>query len=88
MPRPDGSIILGGGQPLYRGDESVWYDMVDDGTLIEGVKERWFEGYMGRHFHGWDVDGKDEKIDRIWTGSKSTEQTEYFIPFQSFFIYI
>lgn len=48
--------------------------MVDNGTLIEGVQERWFEGYMGRHFRGWDVNGKDEKIDRIWTGSKFTER--------------
>ncbi|TVY75570.1 hypothetical protein LSUE1_G004619 [Lachnellula suecica] len=68
VPRPDGSIILGGGQPLYRDDKSVWYDMVDDGSLIEGVRERWFEGYMGKYFHGWDPEGKDEKIDRIWTG--------------------
>jgi hypothetical protein len=51
VPQPDGSIILGGGQPLYRADKSIWYNMVDDGTLIEGVRERWFEGYIGRYFH-------------------------------------
>jgi glycine/D-amino acid oxidase-like deaminating enzyme len=70
VPQPDGSIVLGGGQPLYRADKDIWYDMIDDGTLIPGVQERWFEGYMGRHFHGWDKEGTEEKIDHIWTGSK------------------
>lgn len=82
VPRPDGSIILGGGQILYRHDKSAWYDTIDDGTLIEGVKERWFEGYMGSHFRGWDKDGKDEKIDYVWTGSKSIS----ILPFASFLL--
>lgn len=69
-PRPDGGLILGGGQELYRDDKSVWWDMIDDNSLIEGVKEHWFKGYMGRKFRGWDEDGRDEKVDCVWTGSK------------------
>ncbi|CZR67624.1 related to oxidoreductase [Phialocephala subalpina] len=68
VPRPDGSIILGGGQALYREDKQRWYDMIDDGTLIEGVKEKWFEGYMGRTFRGWELSGEDERVDCVWTG--------------------
>ena len=69
-PRPDGSIIMGGGQPLFRDNKRLWYDMVDDGTLIDHVKERWFDGYMGRNFRGWDRNGQSENIDYTWTGSK------------------
>lgn len=68
-PRPDGSIVMGGGQLLFRNNKEMWYDMVDDGTLIDHVKERFFEGYMGRHFRGWYPDGKGEHIDYTWTGS-------------------
>lgn len=35
-PRPDGSIVVGGGQWQYRDDNSSWYDTVDDSTLIPG----------------------------------------------------
>lgn len=70
VPRPDGSLILGGAQSLFRDDKSKWHDMIDDGTLITGVKEGWFEGYMGRTFRGWANDGKDEKIENVWTGSR------------------
>lgn len=70
VPRPDGSLILGGGQTLFRGDKSKWHDMIDDGTLIPGVEEGWFEGYMGRTFRGWEKDGTDEKIENVWTGSR------------------
>jgi hypothetical protein len=62
VPQPNGSITLGGGLPLYRADESVWYDMVDDGALIESVQDRWYEGYMRRHFHGWSLDGKTKSL--------------------------
>jgi hypothetical protein len=79
VPRPDGSFILGGGQILYRYEKERWYDMIDDRTLIDGVKEKWFDGYMGGHFRGWNREGKDESVDCVWTGSKSS-----YIPFLPF----
>jgi hypothetical protein len=36
------------------------YDMVDDGTLIESVRDRWCKGYVRRYFHGWSLDGRRE----------------------------
>ena len=62
MPQSNRSIILGGGLLLYLADESVWYDMVDDGTLIESVQDRWYEGYMRRYFHGWSLDWKTKSL--------------------------
>ena len=76
-PRPDGSIVFGGGHPLYRENKKLWYDSVDDSTLIDGVKERWFDGYMGRHFRSWDQNGKNETIDYTWTGSECPYRKAY-----------
>ena len=75
--RPDGAVILGGGQALYRDDKSLWFDTVDDSTLItlpdgSGVKERYFDGYMTRHFSYCKKNSGDEektpKVDSVWTG--------------------
>lgn len=74
VPRLDGSIILGGGQILYRNEKELWYDSVDDSTLIElpdgsNVKSRYFEGYMSKHFSSWrNISYKEENIDYNWTG--------------------
>jgi glycine/D-amino acid oxidase-like deaminating enzyme len=74
VPRLDGSIILGGGQILYKDHKELWFDTVDDSTLIElpdggDVKTRYFAGYMSRHFSSWhNVSNKAERIDYNWTG--------------------
>ncbi|KAI0485326.1 FAD dependent oxidoreductase [Xylariaceae sp. FL0804] len=66
-PRPDGGIVVGGGSWLYRDREELWLDTVDDSTLLEPVVEqKYFEGYMQRHFRGWEDSGT--VVDKIWTG--------------------
>lgn len=72
-PRPDGSIVLGGGQILYRENKKLWFDSVDDTTqliLEDGstVKERYFEGYMARHFTRCQNIPNGEFVDQTWTG--------------------
>lgn len=65
--REDGSIIVGGGRKDYIRNLSNWYDQVDDSTLIEPA-ERYFDGYMQRHFHGFEDSGAS--TEQVWTGSK------------------
>lgn len=68
-PRPDGGIVVGGGKWLYEEQRELWYNTVDDSTLIEPViKAKYFEGYMRRNFTGWDDSGSE--LERIWTGSE------------------
>ena len=66
IPRPDGSIIVGGGKPTFWFDRSNWYDVADDSKLIEPAKS-YFDGLMQRHFIGWEHSGA--YTDRVWTGS-------------------
>lgn len=69
-PRPDGGIVVGGGKWLYERQRELWYDTVDDSTLIEPVMEaRYFDGYMQGHFRGWEDSGAETQ--QVWTGSKS-----------------
>lgn len=44
-----------------------WYGVTDDSKLIEPAKN-YFDGYMQRHFQGWEDSGAF--TDRVWTGSK------------------
>lgn len=67
IPREDGSIIVGGAWSKYYRDTANWYNVVDDGAMIEPAK-KYFEGYMQRNFYGWEQSGA--YIDQIWTGSK------------------
>lgn len=68
IPRPDGSIILGGARRDFFKDLDEWFDVTDDSKLMEGARG-YFDGYMQRHFLGW----KDSDVctEEIWTGSKS-----------------
>jgi hypothetical protein len=68
IPRPDGSIIVGGGRRDYYHDLNKWFGNSDDGSLIEGA-ETYFDGYMQRHFHGWE--DCDVRTEDLWTGSES-----------------
>lgn len=67
IPRPDGSLIVGGAKQDFYKDLSQWFDNSDDSQLIEGAK-RYFDGYMQRHFFGWE--NSDVCTEDVWTGSK------------------
>jgi hypothetical protein len=66
IPRPDGSVVVGGGKSTYMDDQGNWYDNTDDSRLIDAAA-RYFDDYMQRHFHGWDRTGAC--ADQVWTGS-------------------
>lgn len=69
-PRPDGGIVVGGGNWIFREQRDLWYDTVDDSTLVEPIiKSNYFGGYMQRNFMGWKDSGTG--VESIWTGSKS-----------------
>jgi glycine/D-amino acid oxidase-like deaminating enzyme len=67
VPRPDGSIIVGGARGNYFQNLASWYGDCDDSTLIEDAK-CYFDGYMQRHFRGWKESGA--RVSHIWTGSE------------------
>ncbi|RGP60777.1 hypothetical protein FSPOR_10458 [Fusarium sporotrichioides] len=65
IPRPDGSIIVGGARSAYFRHTEDWYGNVDDTSLIERARD-YFDGYMQRHFRGWENSGAYTA--QIWTG--------------------
>ncbi|KAK5059372.1 hypothetical protein LTR69_005960 [Exophiala sideris] len=65
IPRPDGSIIVGGAKPPFWSDRSHWYNVKDDSRLIEPATS-WFDGLMQRTFIGWENSGAH--TDKVWTG--------------------
>lgn len=69
IPRPDGSIIVGGAKPTFWSDSSHWYNVWDDSRLIDPAKSH-FDGLMQRTFSGWENSGA--YTEKIWTGSKCT----------------
>lgn len=66
-PRPDGSIVVGGGKWTYAKERKLWYDVHDDSTLLEPARH-YFDGLMQRHFRGWEDSGAE--TESVWTGSK------------------
>jgi glycine/D-amino acid oxidase-like deaminating enzyme len=67
IPRPDGSIIVGGGRRDYYKDLDEWFDVSDDSRLMDGARH-YFDGYMQRHFCGWE--NSSAHTEDLWTGSK------------------
>lgn len=69
--RPDGSIVVGGAHQTHThpdpDNNEEWFRNADDSTLIEPAKD-YFDGYMQKHFRGWEDSGAHVK--EIWTGSK------------------
>ncbi|KAK2690714.1 hypothetical protein QWA68_010471 [Fusarium oxysporum] len=65
IPRPDGSIIVGGARSAYFTHTEDWYGSVNDSKVIERAKD-YFEGYMQRHFRGWEHSGAH--TEQVWTG--------------------
>jgi glycine/D-amino acid oxidase-like deaminating enzyme len=72
IPRADGSIIVGGARRDFFRDIKQWYGRTDDDTVVEPAKH-YFDGYMQRHFAGWEDSGA--YTDNVWTGSKSFTRT-------------
>lgn len=66
-PRPDSSIVVGGGKWTYEKERELWYNVYDDSTLIEPARH-YFDGLMQRHFRGWENSGAE--TESIWTGSE------------------
>jgi len=67
IPRPDGSIVVGGARRDFYRELDSWFNVFDDGSLIKGA-ENYFEGYMQRHFRGWE--DCDVRTENLWTGSE------------------
>lgn len=65
MPRPDGSIVVGGAKQEVLKDEAYWYGNGDDSEMVPGGEE-YFQGYMQRMFTGWE--NSDAQITHKWTG--------------------
>ncbi|MCJ1390512.1 hypothetical protein MMC18_003372 [Xylographa bjoerkii] len=64
-PRPDGSIVVGGGKWTYEKEPELWYNVHDDSTLLEPARH-YFDGLMQRHFQGWEDSGAE--TESVWTG--------------------
>lgn len=67
IPRPDGSMIVGGASHTFTPLLEQWHNNPDDGVLINIAKE-YFDGYMQRTFIGWEDSGAYSK--EVWTGGK------------------
>lgn len=65
-PRPDGSIVVGGGGSMFRNDRPSWFGNYDDSIRFDGEVEEYWEGYMQRSFLGWD--GSEAEVEQVWTG--------------------
>ncbi|KAJ9307855.1 hypothetical protein DTO217A2_2611 [Paecilomyces variotii] len=65
IPRPDGSIVVGGGRFSFWRDIPQWYNVADDSKLIESGKD-YFNGLMQRTFVGWE--DSDAYTDKVWSG--------------------
>ncbi|VUC29997.1 unnamed protein product [Clonostachys rosea] len=63
--RADGSIIVGGAKPYVAEKKENWYNVVDDGKIVEPARQ-YFDGYMQRNFRGWEKTGAH--TDRVWSG--------------------
>lgn len=77
IPRSDGSIVVGGARRDYFKHLDQWYHNYDDSKLIEPAKN-YFDGYMQRHFRGWEESGA--KMESVWTGSKHSSNPPSLFP--------
>ncbi|KAL2802184.1 FAD dependent oxidoreductase-domain-containing protein [Aspergillus granulosus] len=65
IPRRDGSIVVGGARPAFIDNPDSWYNVSDDSRVLEDAV-RYFDGYMQKHFVGWE--DSHAYTDRVWTG--------------------
>lgn len=68
VPRPDGTIILGGAKWTYDSNRDSWWNTVDDRTLIHDAATAHFDSVMARHYRGWE--NANAHHDMVWSGSK------------------
>ncbi|PWY76133.1 FAD dependent oxidoreductase [Aspergillus sclerotioniger CBS 115572] len=66
IPRPDGTIILGGAKWTYDTDRDSWWNTVDDRTLITDAATAHFDSVMAKHFRGWE--NASAYHDMVWSG--------------------
>ncbi|KAF2826253.1 DAO-domain-containing protein [Ophiobolus disseminans] len=65
-PRPDGSIVVGGGAWLFPSKDS-WYNNFNDAQrFASDVENHWRDGYMQNTFLGWEDSGAGP--DSVWVG--------------------
>lgn len=64
-PRPDGTVVVGGGKWLWEQDRSKWYNVWDDSVRMDEV-EKHYQGLMEQNFPGWTSNGKPTI--KTWTG--------------------
>jgi glycine/D-amino acid oxidase-like deaminating enzyme len=74
IPRADGSIIVGGARQNFWHHRNLWFDNVKDDELVADAVP-YFDGYMQRLFRGWENSGA--KAERVWTGSKNFQCSNY-----------
>ncbi|KAL4758879.1 FAD dependent oxidoreductase-domain-containing protein [Aspergillus foveolatus] len=65
IPRSDGSIVVGGARPAFIHDLTSWYNVTDDSVVLDAAR-RYFDGYMQKHFVGWERSGA--VTENVWTG--------------------
>ncbi|KAF5011043.1 hypothetical protein FDECE_2850 [Fusarium decemcellulare] len=65
IPRPDGSIIVGGARQRFWHNKERWYGTVRDDELVDEAVS-YFDNYMQRYFRGWENSGAE--VESIWTG--------------------
>lgn len=65
-PRPDGSIVVGGGAWHFVHDVASWRDNFDDAHLFAPRTMAYWRGYMQERFLGWENSGSVN--DCVWTG--------------------
>ncbi|OOF93921.1 hypothetical protein ASPCADRAFT_209176 [Aspergillus carbonarius ITEM 5010] len=66
VPRPDGTIILGGAKWTYDSNRDSWWNTVDDRTLIHDAATAHFDSVMARHYRGWE--NANAHHDMVWSG--------------------
>lgn len=69
IPRADGSVVVGGARQRFWHRRERWFDDVRDNELVEEAVS-YFDGYMQRHFRGWE--DSEAEVKEVWTGGEST----------------
>ncbi|KAH7073893.1 FAD dependent oxidoreductase [Paraphoma chrysanthemicola] len=65
-PRPDGSIVVGGGSYKFVDTPSSWNGNFNDAERFSKEVETHWEGYMPETFKGWE--GSGSRVDSVWVG--------------------
>lgn len=68
IPRADGSIVVGGARQTFLHRKNEWFGSVSDNEQPWDNSVEYFDGYMQRHFRGWEDSGAVTR--RVWTGSE------------------